>query len=665
MKTLSHYVLSIVVAMFLVVIANIAFASKMTLPSNLQSIESQAFYQDESIDEVVLPDGIERIESQAFAYSNLSRINLPSSLTYIDSSAFEGCWDTLFTGEENTYASSFCAYMGYPYVTYEVPVEEIRLQTDYIQMKVGETYNIITTVLPSNASQKKLNYYASDSSLSVTDTGTIYANEPGWSVVSIQTTDGSLRCVYLYVEIVDDLSISATADTRSIICNVTKPGGTIYIEGGVAPYSISYTWHADGYQNPQQVHWIDNINTDTVRWTCNPCNNHEGSFHVNITCTDSAGQTKTYTINGFNMRVDSTCTVSPVKVKVFTGERMTNGFKVTIDGNYGPYYLSLRIMKNNVTYDEITIDNVASQYTWIPDALSDAGTYELYCYCSDETTGGSGRYIATLEVVVPVSSITLDGTSHTLDVGDTYTLSSSVSPSNAANQTLRWTSSDTSVATVNSSGRITAKATGIATITATAADGSNVSASCTITVIQPTSDIISMLDPQYRPQSPVTYFTDDGRPCTHHGSGCSSTDDAVCNCKCYYNGRFLNSIQCKGYALYVQYKVYGYDEYNNSDYFRYLGGKKYLTAYSYDAETLRGWILKAGVGAHIRTSNQTVGVYHSLIVTNILADGFIAIEANYDNQCGIRKKYYTWQAFVDAFAKRGLDHIAYFCPDGT
>lgn len=489
MKTLSRYVLSIVVAMLLVVIANVAFASKMTLPSNLQLIESQAFYQDESIDEVVLPDGIERIESQAFAYSNLSRINLPSSLTYIDSSAFEGCWDTLFTGEENTYASSFCAYMGYPYVTYDVPVEEIRLQTDYIQMKVGETYNIITTVLPSNASQKKLNYYASDSGLSVTDTGTIYANEPGWSVVSIQTTDGSLRCVYLYVEIVDDLSISATADTRSIICNVTKPGGTIYIEGGVAPYSISYTWHADGYQNPQQVHWIDNINTDTVRWTCDPCNNHEGSFHVNITCTDSAGQTKTYTINGFNMRVDSTCTVSPAKAKVFTGERMTNGFKVTINGNYGPYYLSLRIMKNNVTYDEITIDNVASQYTWIPDALSDAGTYELYCYCSDETTGGSGRYIATLEVVVPVSSITLGKTSHTLNVGNTYTLSSSVSPSSAANKTLRWTSSNTSVATVSSSGVITAKAPGTATIKAIATDGSNVNASCTVTVKQPVTGI--------------------------------------------------------------------------------------------------------------------------------------------------------------------------------
>ena len=87
---------------------------------------------------------------------------------------------------------------------------------------------------------------------------------------------------------------------------------------------------------------------------------------------------------------------------------------------------------------------------------------------------------------VKVSSITLNQTSLTLtSKGQTASLTATVSPANAANKSLTWSSSDSSVVTVNANGTVTAVANGTADITATAADGSGVSAKCSVTVKVP------------------------------------------------------------------------------------------------------------------------------------------------------------------------------------
>ncbi|MCB6590236.1 Ig-like domain-containing protein [bacterium 210702-DFI.5.13] len=87
---------------------------------------------------------------------------------------------------------------------------------------------------------------------------------------------------------------------------------------------------------------------------------------------------------------------------------------------------------------------------------------------------------------VKVSSITLNQTSLTLtSKGQTASLTATVSPANAANKSLTWSSSNSSVVTVNANGTVTAIANGTADITATAADGSGVSAKCSVTVRVP------------------------------------------------------------------------------------------------------------------------------------------------------------------------------------
>ena len=81
-----------------------------------------------------------------------------------------------------------------------------------------------------------------------------------------------------------------------------------------------------------------------------------------------------------------------------------------------------------------------------------------------------------------VTKIKLNKTSVTIYVGETYKLKATVSPSNASNKKVTWSSSDKKIATVSSSGKVTAKKAGKVTITVKAKDGSGKKATCKVTV---------------------------------------------------------------------------------------------------------------------------------------------------------------------------------------
>lgn len=97
---------------------------------------------------------------------------------------------------------------------------------------------------------------------------------------------------------------------------------------------------------------------------------------------------------------------------------------------------------------------------------------------------GSGKSAKCQVTVKPVlvSKVTLDKQTAAIKIGGTVTLKATVTPSNAANKAVKFTTSDSTVATVDSNGKVTAKKVGKATITATAKDGSNKSAKCVVTV---------------------------------------------------------------------------------------------------------------------------------------------------------------------------------------
>lgn len=89
--------------------------------------------------------------------------------------------------------------------------------------------------------------------------------------------------------------------------------------------------------------------------------------------------------------------------------------------------------------------------------------------------------ITNVVVTTAIESIVLDNTEGILTVGDSHTIKATVKPSNATDQTLKWSSTDQKVATVDANGKVTAKSEGSATITASNSDG-DVSASYELTV---------------------------------------------------------------------------------------------------------------------------------------------------------------------------------------
>ena len=99
-------------------------------------------------------------------------------------------------------------------------------------------------------------------------------------------------------------------------------------------------------------------------------------------------------------------------------------------------------------------------------------------------TAKAGDKSATCKVtvsknVIAVTEITLNKTTLSLKEGDSETLVATVKPDDATDKTVTWSTSDTSIATVDSNGRVTAVKEGTATITAKAGDKS---ATCSVTV---------------------------------------------------------------------------------------------------------------------------------------------------------------------------------------
>ena len=111
----------------------------------------------------------------------------------------------------------------------------------------------------------------------------------------------------------------------------------------------------------------------------------------------------------------------------------------------------------------------------------------------DDVTINKGEYLTdyveqggTVTVKVPATGISLNKQSLTLEKGKSEKLVATVAPSDATDKTVNWSSSNSSIATVDSQGNVTAKAKGTAVIFARAG---NYTATCNITVTQPVEGI--------------------------------------------------------------------------------------------------------------------------------------------------------------------------------
>lgn len=178
---------------------------------------------------------------------------------------------------------------------------------------------------------------------------------------------------------------------------------------------------------------------------------------------------------------------------VSTTENSVTGYKVT-----GPNNNTLFLPAAGYSIGANTYDNGYGCY-WSSTlgTSTSAKTYILefktsYTVKEDNRYYGNSVRPVRVSDGVKVTGITLNQTSLSLESGSTQQLAATVSPSNAANKSVLWSSSNPSVATISSTGLVTCIGAGTATITCSAADGSGVTATCSVTVTEATVLISSI-----------------------------------------------------------------------------------------------------------------------------------------------------------------------------
>lgn len=154
-----------------------------------------------------------------------------------------------------------------------------------------------------------------------------------------------------------------------------------------------------------------------------------------------------------------------VATGVFGCAVTTNGKSVA----FNVLKLTLKAKDTNVGENSISLTNVT-----ISNVAGDANL--------NYATTVAPVTVTTSVPVVAVTSVTVSSKTLNLEVGQTRTLTATVTPDNATDKTVTWTSSDKNVATVDKdNGTVTAVGEGTATITATAANGKKDTCKVTVT----------------------------------------------------------------------------------------------------------------------------------------------------------------------------------------
>lgn len=144
---------------------------------------------------------------------------------------------------------------------------------------------------------------------------------------------------------------------------------------------------------------------------------------------------------------------------------------LTATKNYVQFLLDTA---KDITVGDVTYRIPADVYNTAKDAIANAET----------VTGVLSAYNTALEAqveVTPVTGVSVTPAQATIRVGNTTTIKAIVTPDDATEKAVTWTSSDDTVATVDSNGVVTGVKVGTATITATTMDRS-FTATCEVNV---------------------------------------------------------------------------------------------------------------------------------------------------------------------------------------
>lgn len=182
---------------------------------------------------------------------------------------------------------------------------------------------------------------------------------------------------------------------------------------------------------------------------------------IYVTVTSSGGSSPTV----------SSVIVSPSSLSLDLNGTKTGTLSATVNGTNNP--------SQAVTWSSSNTSIATVSSAGVVTAKATGNATITATSQADGTKSGTCTVTVT-DSTVHVTGVTLNKNSTSLTVGGTEALTATVSPNNATNKSVTWSSSNTNIATV-SNGTVTGVAGGTATITVTTTDGSH-TATCTVTV---------------------------------------------------------------------------------------------------------------------------------------------------------------------------------------
>lgn len=340
-------------------------------------------------------------------------------------------------------------------------------------------------VYPSSITIKKGNWYygayAVVNASSCCNTDVIwYSNNT--NVATVNASSG-----YIYAKAVGTTRIYAQSrieGSKKDYITVTVTSGTICVDS-VSLNRSNVSLEKDGTVTLTATVCPTNATNKTISWRSTNTSvatvsggvvtaKARGSAYIYAEATDGSGEYARCYVNVTQDILVSSVTVSP------SSKTMTVGDSA---------YLYETVCPTNATNKCVcwssSNSNIASvnQDTGLVYAKK-AGSAKIYATAADGS-GKQGYCSITVKGTTYVNSVEINRSSLTLYKGNTHTLSATVCPTDANNRTIRWSSGDSSIASVNAyTGLVTAKSAGRVAIYARAQDGSGVSDYCCVTVKQ-------------------------------------------------------------------------------------------------------------------------------------------------------------------------------------
>ena len=344
------------------------------------------------------------------------------------------------------------------------PAASITLNTTAVTLKATETATLTTTILPATTTNKAVTWKSDNETIATVDAnGVVTAIAVGEANITATTTDGTNLSATCKVTVEQTFASSISLDKTTISLKATE---SETLKATILPATTTnqaVTWKSDN----EAIATVDANGVVTA---------HEvGVATITATTTDGTNLSASCTVNVIHTQASSiTLNMTEVSLKALeTAE------------------LSVEILPATTTNKVVTwkSDNEAIAKVDANGIVTAIAVGETTITAT--TTDGSNLSASCKVTVIPTlaSSITLDKTEVSFKANETVTLTPTILPATTTNTVVVWTTTDEKVAVVDAEGVVTAIGVGEATITATTTDGSNLSASCAITVLPTPGDV--------------------------------------------------------------------------------------------------------------------------------------------------------------------------------